>query len=292
MLNIEKFASLLVNYCLEVKPKQRILVNADISTAALVEEIYKQILIDGAYPEIEFSNSCFTELFYSYANDDQLTNISLVPLYRAKNIDSRIHIESEVNTKTLANISNEKYKIRNRNPGLHKINHEMRKKRWVLTLFPTEGYPQEAEMSLREFSRFVSDAMFLNSEKPSDEWNKLSHYQEKIIEKIKNSTNVHVKSDNVDMKFSLKDRLWMNSDGKRNMPSGEIYTTPVENSVTGYFRTSFPSNKYGKLMDGVFLEFKKGKLLKVEADKNEEFLKTLLNTEQPVRKRSANSVLV
>ena len=126
MLNYEKFSSLLINYCLEVKPKQRILVSADISATLLVEEIYKQILISGAYPEIDLSDSCFTELFYEYANADQLTNISPVPLHRAKNIDSRIHIESEVNTKALANIDNEKYKIRNNNPGLHKLSIELR----------------------------------------------------------------------------------------------------------------------------------------------------------------------
>ncbi len=279
MLDYKKFGSLLVNYCLEVKPKQRILVNADVSAVLLVEEIYKQILIAGAFPEIEFSNSTFTELFYNHANNEQLTTISPISIFRAKNIDSVISIRSQINTKTLANIDMEKYKIRNTSPALIEIDRVLNKKKWVLTLFPTEGYAQEAEMSFRDFSEFVSDALFLNSENPTREWIKLSKDQQKIIDKIEKTDKVHIKSENVDIKFSINGRSWINSDGKQNMPSGEIYTTPIEDSINGYFRSSFPNNKYGKEIDDIFLEFKNGKLHEIKATKNDDFLSKLLDTD-------------
>lgn len=278
MLNFEKYASLLVDYCLEVKPKQTVLVNADIAAVPLVEEIYKQLLIVGAFPKIELSNPTFTELFYAYANDEQLKYVSPISMFQAKHIDSNIAIRSQVNTKALANIDMEKYRIRSN--ALFELNQEITKKRWVLTLFPTEGYAQEAEMSLKEFSRFISDALFLNTENPKESWVKLSREQEKYIDKIKNTDKVHIKSNNIDITFSIKARSWINSDGKQNMPSGEIYTTPIEDSINGYFMSSIPNNKYSKEIDGVFLEFKNGKLCKVKANKNEDYLIKLLDTDK------------
>jgi aminopeptidase len=277
MLNFEKFALLLVDYCLEVKPKQTILVNADVVAQPLVEEIYKQLLIVGAFPKIEFSSPIFAELFYKYANEEQLRHVSPISIFQEKYIDSSISIRSQVNTKALANIDMDKHKIRSN--ALSELNQEIAKNRWVLTLFPTEGYAQEAEMSLRELSKFVSDALFLNTKNPVDSWSKLSKDQEEYIHKIENTDKVHIKSDNTDITFSIKDRLWINSDGKQNMPSGEIYTTPIEDSINGYFTSSFPSNKYGKEIDGVFLEFKNGKLLNVRASRNEDFLNKLLDTD-------------
>lgn len=277
MYNYEKFASLLVNYCLEVKPKQTVLVNADVVAVQLVEEIYKQLLIVGAFPIIELSDSNFIELFYIYANDEQLKYISPISMFQAKHIDSNIVIRCQVNTKASANIDMEKQKIR-RN-ALSELNQEFAKMRWILTLFPTEGYAQEAEMSLREFSIFCSNALFLNTEDPIKAWVELSNAQQKHIDRIKDTDRVHIKSDSIDITFSIKGREWINSDGKQNMPSGEIYTTPIEDSIDGYFMSSFLNNKYGKEIDGVYLEFKNGKLCTVKANKNEDYLINLLDTD-------------
>src|SRR4030042_1177664 len=277
MLDLNKWASLLVNYCLEMQPNQTALVSADISAVKLVEEIYKHIIIKGAFPEIDLSTSTFTELYYTYSIDNQLQYVSPILMFQAKHIDSYIVIRSQINTKGLVNIDRGKQTIRAN--ALLKYNEGVAKKPWVLTLFPTEGYSQEAEMSLSDFSNFVSKALYLDKDDPVKAWKELSKAQEKYIDMIKNADNIHIKGDNIDIKFSVKGRLWINSDGKQNMPSGEIYTTPIEDSVNGYFMSSFPNNKYGKEIDKVLLEFKNGEISKIEAGKNEDYLEELLNTD-------------
>ena len=278
MLNYKKMATLLVHYCVDVKPKQTVLINANIVAIKLVEEIYKELLIIGAYPKVELSDPSFTELFYEYSNDDQLKHVSPIAMFETRNIDSNITIRSQVNTKTLSNLDMEKYRIRSN--ALVELNQEIVKKKWVLTLFPTEGYAQEAEMSLRDFSTFVSDALYLNTENPIESWIKLSEKQEIYINEIKNADRVHIKSEKIDLTFSIKGRTWINSDGKQNMPSGEIYTTPNEESINGYFTSSFPNNKYSKEIDEVFIEFKNGKISKISANKNEDYLLELLETDK------------
>lgn len=135
-------------------------------------------------------------------------------------------------------------------------------------------------MSLREFSQFVTKAFFLNAADPVESWIKLSKQQEKYIDKIKTKNRIHIKGEHIDLEFCTKDRFWINSDGKQNMPSGEIYTTPVENSVNGYFMSSFPNNKYGKEIDGVSIEFKEGAISNIKSQRNEDYLLKLINIDE------------
>jgi len=277
-MNYDRFASLLVNYCLDVQPKQTISVNADIVAIELVEEIYKYILISGAYPQIDLSNSIFTELFYEHANKDQLEHVSPISIFKTKNIDSTISIRSQTNTKALSNICTDKQQKRMN--ALKDLNQEISHKRWVLTLFPTTGYAQDAGMSLRDFTSFVSNALFLNKSDPVLSWKKLSENQEKYIEKIKHSEKVQIKSNEIDISFCIQNRNWINSDGKQNMPSGEIYTTPIEDSLNGYYYSSLSNSKYNKEINGVYIEFKNGNIVKIKAEKNEEYLVKLLETDE------------
>jgi len=277
MINYKKFSNLLVNYSLNVKEKQNILISAEIIAMPLIEELYKDILIKGANPIINFDQS-FDEIFYKNASNEQLTEISKFEKFQAENIDARLTIRSSLNPKNLANIPPSKIQVRLQ--AKNTLKPLLANKRWTLTLFPTNGYAQEAEMSLTEFSKFISNALFLNEDDPILSWEKINQQQQYYIDRISNTQNVHIKSTNCDLKFSLKNRIWINSDGKTNMPSGEIYTTPVESSLNGYYKSSFPSTKYGKEIDGIYLEFKDGKLITAKADKNEDFFLQLINTDK------------
>jgi len=280
MINYKKFSKLLVDYSLEVKAKQNILINAEIASMPLVSELYKDILLKGANPIIDFNQS-FDEIFYKYASKEQLSNISEFKKFQAKHIDSRLTIRSSLNPKNLSNIPSDKIKARLQ--ANNRLKPLLLNKRWSLTLFPTHGYAVESEMSLTELSDFITHALFLNEDDPIQSWKKVNQQQQYYINYISDKQNVHIKSKNCDLKFSLKNRIWINSDGKTNMPSGEIYTTPVENSLNGYYKSSFPSTKYGKEVDGIYLEFKDGKLITAKAEKNEKFFLELLETDQGAR---------
>lgn len=277
VFNLHKFADLIVNYCLEVQPKQTIQINADVAAIHFVEELYKEILLSGGYPILELMNTNFTEIFYKNASEDQLGYISPISLFKAKNIDSIIEIRSQPNTKAFANLDMTKQRIR-RN-ALLPLNEEIDKKRWVLTLFPTEGYAQEAEMSMIEFNAFISSALFLDTKNPKEAWINLSKQQERYIGMINKFNEIHIRGENIDLIFSVEGRKWINSDGKRNMPSGEIYTSPIEDSFNGYFTSTIPNNKYGKEINNVRLEFSNGKIIKIKTDKNKDFLDGLLSTD-------------
>lgn len=94
---------------------------------------------------------------------------------------------------------------------------------------------------------------------------------------------VVVKGPNVDLKLSIKGRNFINSDGKTNMPSGEIFTGPVEDSVEGWVRFTYPAIRLGREVEGIELKFEKGKVVEATAEKNEPFLLEMLEVDEGAR---------
>jgi aminopeptidase len=155
--------------------------------------------------------------------------------------------------------------------------------KWVGTIFPSEGYAQEANMSLEEYEDFVYGACFCDKDDPAAEWRKLSHMQQSKVDWLEGKKQVVCKGPNVDLTLSIEDRTFINSDGKRNMPSGEIFTGPVEDSVNGWVRFSYPSIVQGRSVKGIELKFEDGKVVEASAEENEDLLMAQLDTDDGSR---------
>ncbi|HOK40494.1 MAG TPA: aminopeptidase [bacterium] len=273
-----KFANLLINYCLAVKEKEIISISGPVAAIPLIEQIYIQLLKQNAYPLVRLNFDNQEELFFKYAKKYQLENLPEIILNEAKKIDGIIRIMGSSNTKGLSEIEPEKQAKYSKT--MEPVKEEMiNKNRWVLTLYPTQSYAQDAEMSLESFQEFVVSALFLDKKDPIKEWQKIEVRQEKIVKFLNKADNIKIISNDTNLTLSVKGRKFMNSCGKVNMPSGEVFTGPIENSANGYIKFSFPACYAGREVDGVYLEFENGKVIKAKADKNEDFLLTLLNTD-------------
>ena len=155
--------------------------------------------------------------------------------------------------------------------------------KWVTTLFPTEGFAVEAEMSFRDFEDFVYRACHADEADPVAFWKKVEAKQRKIIERIEGHDQVVLRGPNVDLTLSIKGRKFLNGAGINNMPDGEIYTGPVEDSVNGWVRFSYPAIYNGVMVEGVELTFTNGKVAKAKADKNQAFLLEMCDSDPGAR---------
>jgi len=151
--------------------------------------------------------------------------------------------------------------------------------RWVGTLFPTNAYAQDAELSLRDFEDFVFSACLPDLDDPIDYWERKSTDQQRIVDWLRGRRRIRVTGPDTDLTLEVADRLFINCDGRHNMPDGEIFTGPVEESVNGTVRFSYPAIYQGRELTGVQLTFKDGKAIAARADKNEEFLNKILDTD-------------
>jgi aminopeptidase len=155
--------------------------------------------------------------------------------------------------------------------------------RWVGTLFPTNAYAQDAEMSLSDYEDFVYGACMPDPDDPVGYWERFSAWQDQIVEWLKGKRAVHVTGPDTDLNLSIDGRTFINSDGHHNMPSGEVYTGPVEDSVEGHVRFSYPAIHQGHEVSGVQLWFEGGRVVRATAEKNEEFLLSTLDTDEGSR---------
>jgi aminopeptidase len=155
--------------------------------------------------------------------------------------------------------------------------------RTVGTQFPTNANAQDAEMSLREYEDFVYGACLPDMDDPVGYWHRFSGWQEKIVKWLKGKEKVHVIGPETDLRLSIAGRGFINCDGRRNMPDGEVFTSPVEDSVEGQVYFSYPAIYQGREVTGVRLWLENGRVVKATAEKSEDFLLQTLDTDEGSR---------
>src|ERR1700726_1106121 len=268
-IRIERWAHTLVHYCLYVKPGETVVIRATPLAAPLVEAVYSELIHIGAYPLplIELEN--LDEILLREGNNDQLTRSSPVMAALADHIDAQLTINSKSNSRALSGVEPSRVaKRRQANQNVSRIlrTHEQAKTyRWSSTLYPTAAYAQDAAMSLHEFEEFGFDVCFLNDADPIGRWKEVAVQQQRLVDWLVGHKQVHIQGEGTDLTLSIADRIFINSDGKRNFPSGEFFTGPVENSAHGVMQFDIPSTYEGRTIEGVRLVFREGKVVEATA---------------------------
>ncbi len=271
------FADLLAGYCLEVSPGQQISVRSSTEAAPLLLEVQRAILERDAWPILRIDLPGQTRGFYDHAGDRHLDDISDLALAEAKGADANLGITATADVRELVGVDPARITrlARARRP----LREAIMRKRWCSTLWPTEALAGQAGMTLAEYEAFVSRALFLDQPDPVRSWGGLRTFQGKLIERLKSARDVRIEADGTDLTLRVAGRTWVNSDGKRNMPSGEVFTGPHENSASGRIRFTVRSAPEGVDVDGVELEFSDGEVVDARAATGEEYLRRALETD-------------
>ena len=134
-------------------------------------------------------------------------------------------------------------------------------------------------MGSGEFAAFVERALFLDRDDAPAAWRELHDFQARLIERLAGARELRIEAEGTDLTLSVEGRTWVNSDGRRNMPSGEVFTGPHERSAEGRIRYTIPSSPGGVDVDGIELEFREGRVVSARAERGEEYLKATLATD-------------
>jgi len=286
-VRIDRLARLLVEYSLGVKEGDIVIIRATTLAEPAVRACFREVLKRGAHPMVRLSFEGQNYLFYSLAQDAQLTFISEIDRVTARNVNGLIAFLSEPNTKELTNVDPARMaKARAAQREIRDILDEREMKGefgWVLAPYPTQAFAQDAEMSLLEYEEFLFAACGVDREDPVACWKEVSARQERIRERLQGVKELRYVGPETDLTLSVEGRKWINCDGKRNMPDGEVFTSPVENSVEGYIYFDYPACYSGVEVHGVRLTFKEGKIVEARAEKGEEFLVKMLDTDEGAR---------
>jgi aminopeptidase len=277
---VEKFAQILVDYSTETKPGDRVAIEATTAAAPLVRALCATVLERGGHPHLLLELPDQDEILFAHAKDDQLDFIPTFRKLAYEQFESRIRIQSATNPRALTNVDPARQK-RHQKALSPILETQMRRGadrslKWVSTLYPTEGYAMEAGMSLADFEDFVYRACHADDADPVAYWKQVEADQARIVDRLAGHDQVDLRGPNVDLSLSIKGRTFINAAGKVNMPDGEVFSGPVEDSVNGWVRFTYPAIYVGVLAEGVELTFSKGKVTKAQAKKNQPFLLEML----------------
>ena len=284
-LRIQKFAQILVDHSTAVKPGDKVAITASTAAEPAVKAIYELVLARGGYPHalLEFAGE--TEALFAHASDEQLAFVPLFQKMAFEEFDVLIKLRSELNTRALSNVDTARL-AQHTKATSKLIAAQMRRGadgslRWMSTLFPTPAYAMEAEMGVAEYEDFFFRACHADEGTPDPVayWQAVKQRQQAIIERIEGHDRVELRGPNVDLSLSIKGRRFVNAFGEHNLPDGEIYTGPVEDSVNGWVRYTYPAVYQGRVVEGIELAFEGGKVVKASATQNQEFLLQMLETD-------------
>ena len=284
---IKKLADLLVNYSVKVQPDEWVLINGNMVAEPLIAEVLRAVLEAGGRPQIVMSSDAIAEYSLKYANDEQIKWIAPTIKMLYEEADVLIALQAYSNTRNMSGVDPKKQQLLGQaRQGLMQTYMKRSAEgslKWTLTNFPCPAFAQDADMSLGEYEDFVYGATYCDKDDPVAEWQRIHDEQQKVVDWLHGRKIVTVKSPNADLTLSIEGRTFINSDGTHNMPSGEVFTGPVEDSANGWVHYTYPAIEQGKEVEGIRLEFKDGKVVKASAEKNEEFLLAMLNSDDGAR---------
>ena len=284
---VTKQAKILVNYSTKTKKGDRVLIVADWLARPLALEVYKELIRAGsAEVRVNFdvdeqvisrSYNEFAEAYFKYARPFQIKEFPKLADQELKGIDVWIRLYAQANTRGFANI--DAGKISERAKVVRPIIDErVLKTRWVITKFPTEAQAQEADMSLADYEEFVFSAI------NGVNWTEKQKEQEKLRKIVDEAKEVHIIGAETDLRMTISGRKSENGDGRFNMPDGEVFTSVVENSTSGFITYTFPAIYLGKEFHNIKLEFADGKVIKASADKGQADLNKILDMDSGAKR--------
>jgi aminopeptidase len=286
--SFDRWADVLVDYSTDLKPGDRVAIGGGVAAEPLLRAIYRAALRRGAHPVLVPS---FTESeadLFGDASDEQLAFISPHERWAREEADVSIDVLASTNTRALSSIDPARQSIWNRaRAELRQIALQRAargERRWASTLFPTPAHAQDAEMSTDEFARFLEAACMLDRPDPVAAWGELSARQARMIDYLTPRQEIRIVAPGTDLRLNVAGREWFNSDGKRNFPSGEVFTGPVEDSAEGHIHFTYPVVTQGREVADVRLRFVAGEVVDVSASKNEAFLVETLDTDPGARR--------
>ena len=284
----EALARILVGYSTEVRAGDQCVIETESAAEALAIAVYEEVLRAGGHPVVSVAMEEQKPAFFRLASDEQLDWVSQPARWAAEEADVRLRIMAEANTRSLSGTDPARQVRRQlaMKPLMDSVMERTRtgELRWSVTLFPTQAYAAEADMSLTDYEDFYYRACHCDRDDPVTAWREQADEVRRLAEWMSGREEVHIQAPGTDLRLNVADRTFVAADGKHNMPDGELFTGPVEDSASGEVTFTYPAIYGGREVSGVKLRFDDGRVVDAQADRNEEFLLETLDTDEGARR--------
>ncbi len=276
---MEQYARLLVETCVDVQPGWQVLVSSSATGLArpLVEEVTRQVARRGAYALIRVGLGP-DRIWVREAPFELLSSIAPLDARALADADALIAIEAPENTREASAVPAERQTAVQTalRPSMERMfTSELA---WVGCQYPTPALAQEAGMSTGEFEDFLYGACLLD-------WEAERARMQRYADRFEAASEVRIVGEGTDLRLGIEGRPVEVDAGGKNIPGGEFFCCPVEDSVEGTIRFSeFPAVYGGRELKGIRLRFEGGRVVDAGAETNEDYLLEVLDTDAGVRR--------
>jgi aminopeptidase len=282
---VDRLAELLSGYSLGLREGQVLRIDGEESTVPLVAALYRSAIGRGALPYTQVRPAGLDEILLAEASDEQLSHVPESELSQSEQLDAWMTIWSSSNTRALTRADPERRRL-NLAAHFRMVNRRWQRisagdLSWCGTLYPTQAHAQDAEMSLVEYEDFVYSACHVNGgHDPIEHWESVSETLTARARELDGVRELRIVGPDTDLRVVVEGRPWIPSDGKDNMPDGEIFTSPVETGTAGEIYFGFPSVFQGQVVEDARLRFQEGHVVHAEASSGEDYLRALIATDE------------
>ena len=280
----DALAALLLDHSLRLEAGKVLRIDADTVAAPLVLALHREAIMRGLHAYAALEPSGLKEILVAHGSDEQLEFVSPMALREMDALDASITIWSETNTRSFSRADTHRRQrqlaaerqlaIRRRDRIAHGEH------RWCGTLCPTEAHAQDAAMSLGQYEDFFFRACHVHDEDPVGHWAGIGETLQARATELESVRELRVLAEDTDLTVAVEGRTWRAAHGRQNMPDGEVYTSPVETSVSGTIRFGMPAVFNGGEIDDPRLRFEDGRVVASEAASGGGYLKSLLELDE------------
>ena len=281
-------ARILVGYSVAIGEGDVCVVEGESAAEPLLQAIYEEVLRSGGHPILNMTTEGQAATYFKHASEAQLDWISPVAEWAAESADARIAVMASSNTRALSGVDPDRQTRRQRatEPLMSRALERAAEGsyRWAVTLCPTHAYASEAEMSLPDYEDFYFAACLATEDDPVEAWRRQSEEVRRLAAWIEGHEEVHISGPGTDLRLAIAGRTFIAADGRHNMPDGEFFTGPLEDSAEGEITFHLPATYAGREVSGVRLRFEGGAVVEASAERGEELLKRTLDTDEGARR--------
>jgi aminopeptidase len=275
---VAAYAELLVERCLGVQPGWQVLIRSQPGARPVLDQVMLLIARKGAYPllRMNFSLWPIDEVWTAHAPEELIAELSEIDVFASNQMDARITMEAPDNTRGSAAVTPERRALARKSTApffRRTMTHEIP---WVSCQFPTNGLAQEAGMRLADFEDFFYRACLRD-------WDEEAKSMERLNERFNAADRVHIVGEDTDLTLSLAGREGEVDGGHTNMPGGEFFFAPIEDSAEGTILFDIPTDLDGGAVDRIRLTFRGGRVEEAHAEQGEETLLAALAIDEGAR---------
>lgn len=280
---VTSLAQILVRHSIRVKRGDVCVLTGNKHGEPLLQAIYEEAVKAGGHVMVNLALEGQAAMLYKHASKAQLGWMPPTKKWIYEKADCLFNVMAETNPSELASVSLDKQT--HAEAANRRIKHTMMKRsatgdlRWVLTMFPTHASAAKAGMSFEEYTDFYFKACLATGRDPINAWKRNAKHTLRLSKWIQGKKKVHIEGPGTDITLGIKGRTFVPAVGESNMPDGEFFTGPEEQSVDGVATFNLPASRHGRPITGIRLVFKKGRVVEATAKQNQASLRKALSVD-------------